>query len=93
MATSTPGGELKLLFGGNGHSRGDNAGGNGDPGRVAVYWKREPEAETEYISEFTEENRLCEAGFSDESFAYPADRSVTAPPALHDKGNWMTLRL
>ncbi|KAF2124588.1 hypothetical protein P153DRAFT_301965 [Dothidotthia symphoricarpi CBS 119687] len=93
MATSRPGRELKLLFGGNGHSRGDNVGGHGDPGRVAVYWKGEPEAEIVDISEFTEENRLQEAGFSDESFAYPADVSVTTPPELHDKGNWLTLKL
>ncbi|CAO2649705.1 Nn.00g009970.m01.CDS01 [Neocucurbitaria sp. VM-36] len=45
MATAAAGSNIKLMFGGNGHSRGDNVGGNGDPGRVVVYWKGEAEAE------------------------------------------------
>ena len=54
MATARPGSEIKLMFGGNGHSRGGNVGENGDPGRVSVYWKGEVEAEIVDVSEFTE---------------------------------------
>jgi hypothetical protein len=38
MATATPGGQIKLTFGGNGHSRGANVDGDG-AGVVLVYWK------------------------------------------------------
>lgn len=93
MATSHPGGEIKLMFGGNGHSRGDNVGGSGDPGRVSVYWKGEVEAEIVDVSEFIDEYKVQENGFADESFSWPLDKSITKPPELRDKGNWMTLKL
>jgi hypothetical protein len=39
-------------------------------------------------------NLLKEAGFSDEGFAYPADKNVWTPDlGLVDKGNWMTVDL
>jgi hypothetical protein len=90
MATATPGGSLRLMFGGNGHARGSNVGG--DPGVVTVYWKGEPEAEIIDISEFTEENKLQEGGFSAESFAYPAG-AMSPTEGLQDKGNWQTIKL
>lgn len=39
MGTSRAGSSIKIMFGGNGHSRGDFGGvKTGDPGRVAIYW-------------------------------------------------------
>lgn len=94
MATAAAGSSIKLMFGGNGHSRGANAGGNGDPGRVAVYWAGAPETELVDINDLTKETLLQENGFSDESFAFPADMGVWKPEqGLVDKGNWMTLHL
>jgi len=91
MAVSRPGGTIRLQYGGNGHSRGGNMP-NGDPGVVAVYWKGEPEKEIVDTSEFIDQNKLAEAGFSADSFAYPP--GVTKPEeGLVDKGNWMTVKL
>jgi hypothetical protein len=98
MATASAGSSITLMFGGNGHSRG-NFGGveTGDPGTVSVYWAGSKEQEIVDVKEFTEENLLQRNGFSEESFAYPLDTKVTAPgwaPGdLHDKGNWQTLHL
>jgi hypothetical protein len=94
MATAAAGSSITLLFGGNGHSRG-NFGGveKGDPGKVSVYWAGSKEKEIVDVKELTEENLVQRNGFSEESFAYPADTKVTAPPQLHDKGNWQTLHL
>jgi hypothetical protein len=94
MATASAGRSIKLMFGGNGHSRGNNAGGKGDPGRVGVYWGGAPERELVYLKDLNKKNLLKEAGFSDESFAYPADKNVWTPDlGLVDKGNWMTVDL
>ncbi|KAJ4363949.1 hypothetical protein N0V83_009402 [Neocucurbitaria cava] len=93
MATASAGSNIKLLFGGNGHSRGDNVGGHGDPGQVIVYWKGEAGAEIVDVSEFRDEFKVQENGFAEESFAWPPDKSVTKPPDLRDKGNWMTLKM
>ncbi|KAI4636311.1 hypothetical protein J4E83_001265 [Alternaria metachromatica] len=94
MATAAAGSPITLMFGGNGHSRG-NFGGveKGDPGRVSVYWAVSKEKEIVDVKEFTKENLVQDNGFSEESFAYPADLKVTAPPALQDKGNWQTVHL
>jgi hypothetical protein len=82
------------MFGGNGHSRGANAGGDGDAGRVGVYWAGKPETEIADMKELNEMNLVQENGFSEESFAFPADMSVRSPAqGLVDKGNWMTLNL
>ncbi|KAH9862406.1 hypothetical protein J1614_011061 [Plenodomus biglobosus] len=94
MATAGAGETIKLMFGGNGHSRGDMGGvKTGDAGRVAVYWKGEKESEIVDVNEFTEEHKVQENGFAEESFAYPEDKSVVSPPQLQDKGNWMSLKL
>jgi hypothetical protein len=93
MATASAGSSIKLMYGGNGHSRGANAGGKGNPGRVSVYWGGGPGKELADISDLNEKTLLQEAGFSDESFAYPEDQNVWMPPQLQDKGNWMTLKL
>ncbi|KAF1916668.1 hypothetical protein BDU57DRAFT_548325 [Ampelomyces quisqualis] len=94
MATSSPGQSLKLLFGGNGHSRGANAGENGDPGRVGVYWAGLKETELIHLSDLNSSTLVQENGFSEESFSFPADMNVKSPEeGLVDKGNWMTLRL
>ncbi|KAJ4985159.1 hypothetical protein SVAN01_09386 [Stagonosporopsis vannaccii] len=91
MATAKPGGSIKLMFGGNGHSRGANVDG-GDPGKVVVYWKGKKEAEIKDIDEFTKENKLQEKGFAEEAFIWPEDKSVKSPTdGMLDKGNWMTL--
>ncbi|KAI4952782.1 hypothetical protein J4E91_003256 [Alternaria rosae] len=94
MATAAAGSFITLMFGGNGHSRG-NFGGveKGDPGRVAVYWAGSKEKEIVDVKELTKENLMQDNGFSEESFAYPADLEVTAPPVLQDKGNWQTVHL
>ncbi|KZM24298.1 hypothetical protein ST47_g4576 [Ascochyta rabiei] len=93
MATTTPGGSIKLMFGGNGHSRGANVDG-GDPGTVAVYWKGGKEKEIEDIKELNEENRLKQIGFAEEAFVWPEDKNVKAPSeGMLDKGNWMTVEM
>lgn len=92
MVTASAGDIIRLRFGGNGHSRGFDVGGN--PGTVTVYWKGAPEQEITDISEFTPQNSLQSAGFSADSFSYPADPSITSPTqGLVDKGNWMELNL
>lgn len=99
MKTAAPGDSIKLYFGGNGHTRGSNAGGTSNPnplgpGTVSVYWKGAPEQEIVDISEFTAANLLQSNGFSDESFSYPADPNVKTPDqGLVDKGNWQTIKL
>lgn len=91
-ATAAPGGSVNLYFGGNGHARGFNVGG--DPGTVSVYWKGGPEMEIADVSEFTDQNKLQSAGFSADSFSYPADQTITSPVnGLVDKGNWMRLNI
>jgi hypothetical protein len=91
MATAKPGSTLRLMFGGNGHSRGNNMPNN-DPGVVSVYWKGEPEAEITNVNEFNDQNRLQKNGFSEESFSYP--KGVKSPTeGLIDKGNWQSLKL
>jgi hypothetical protein len=46
------------------------------------------------MKELNEMNLVQENGFSEESFAFPADMSVRSPAqGLVDKGNWMTLNL
>jgi len=92
MATAAPGSSIRLRYGGNGHTRGANVGGN--PGIVSVFWKGAPEAEIQYVSELTKHNLLHRQGFADDSFSYPADPNVKTPDAgLVDKGNWMVLNL
>jgi hypothetical protein len=97
MATASAGSDIKLMFGGNGHSRGNFGGVNtGDPGKVSVYWAGGPEKEIVDIKELTFNILLQENGFSDESYAWPEDMRVTDPgpyPLLRDKGNWQTLHL
>jgi hypothetical protein len=94
MATAKPGTSIKLMFGGNGHSRGANVGENGDPGRVGVYWAGAPETEIVYTKDLNADTLLQENGFSEESFAFPGDMGVRTPQqGLVDKGNWMTLKL
>lgn len=92
MATASAGGSIKLMFGGNGHSRGANAGGHGDAGRVAVYWAGKAETELVDVKELNSETLVQENGFSEESFGFPKDMNVQSPEqGLVDKGNWMTL--
>jgi hypothetical protein len=94
MATAKPGGSIKLMFGGNGHSRGANAGENGDAGRVGVYWAGVPETELVDVKDLNSDTLLQENGFSEESFSFPKDKAVRTPQqGLVDKGNWMTLQL
>jgi|TARA_R110002003_G_C695560_1_gene25431 hypothetical protein len=94
MASATPGGTIKLMYGGNGHSRGYNAGGNGDAGRVAVYWAGSPETEIADIKDFSAGFLVQEQGFSEEAFMFPDDEKVVTPAqGLQDKGNWMSLKL
>lgn len=94
MTTAAPGDMIRLRYGGNGHTRGYNAGFEKGPGNVTVYWKGAPEQEITDISEFTAENTLQTQAFAANSFSYPADKSVTAPEAgLVDKGNWFELNL
>jgi hypothetical protein len=85
---------IRLRYGGNGHTRGSNAGSDGSPGTVKVFWKGAPEQEIVDISEFTPNNTLHTQGFADDSFSYPANPSIKSPTqGLIDKGNWMELRL
>jgi hypothetical protein len=99
MKTAAPGESFKLFYGGNGHGRGQNAGGSsnpnpGGPGTVNVYWKGAPEQEINDISEFTSANLLQTNGFADESFMYPADPNIKSPDqGLVDKGFWQTVKL
>lgn len=94
MAQSTPDGSIRLMFGGNGHSRGANVDGSGSAGTVAVYWKGGKEQEIEYSEELTERNKLKEIGFAEEAFVWPADKTVTTSiQGMLDKGNWMTIHL
>lgn len=94
MATAAAGSSIKLMFGGNGHSRGANAGGQGEPGTVSVYWAGKKETEITDMKELNNETLVQENGFSEESFAFPEDKAVWMPQqGLVDKGNWMTLRL
>lgn len=94
MATAIPGGAIKLMFGGNGHSRGANAGGNGDPGKVSVYWTGAPETEIVTVDDLNLDNLLQENDFSEESFAFSADINVQSPEqGLVDEGNWQTILL
>jgi hypothetical protein len=52
MATAHAGGSIKLMFGGNGHSRGNFGGVNtGDPGKVSVYWAGQKEREIVDVKE------------------------------------------
>jgi len=94
MTSAAPGDMIRLRFGGNGHTRGANAGGDSGPGNVTVYWKGKPEQEITDISEFTPANALQTSGFAENSFSYPADPNVKSPvQGLVDKGNWMELKL
>ncbi|KAK3380674.1 hypothetical protein B0T24DRAFT_591127 [Lasiosphaeria ovina] len=96
LATAKPGGSIVLRFGGNGHSRGNGTGENGlhgDPGTVEVFWAGKKETEIKTIDELTDKTSIAKAGFSDESFALPADPNVKDPPGLQDKGNWMTVKM
>lgn len=94
MATVSPGGTIKLRYGGNGHTRGMTAGANNDPGQVSVYWAGAAETEIQTIDEFTDANRIAQAGFADDSFSYPADPSIiSAAQGLVDKGNWMDVTM
>lgn len=89
MTEVAPGGMFRLRYGGNGHTRGSGCLNN-DPGSVNVYWKGKPETEITDIKEFTPDNLLATAGFSANSFSYPADPAVITPnQGLVDKGNWM----
>jgi hypothetical protein len=46
------------------------------------------------VDELTPETLVQENGFSDESFAYPADTDVQTPKqGLHNKGNWQPSKL
>jgi hypothetical protein len=94
MATARAGGNIQLMYGGNGHSRG-NFGGvdTHDPGKVSVYWAGEKEKEIVDVSELTPDLLVQENGFSDESYIWPPDKSVTSGPGFKDKGNWQTVRL
>lgn len=94
MADSVPGGRIKLMFGGNGHSRGARVDGSGDPGSVAVYWKGGREREIVDIGELTADNRLQQIGFAEEAFIWPEDPEVRDPDhGMLDKGNWMTVHM
>ncbi|KAE9992091.1 hypothetical protein Vi05172_g10363 [Venturia inaequalis] len=94
MTTAAPGDMIRLRYGGNGHTRGYNAGFEKGPGNVTVYWKGAPEQEITDISEFTAANTLQSQAFAANSFSYPADKSITSPEdGLVDKGNWFELNL
>ncbi|KAF1942422.1 hypothetical protein EJ02DRAFT_312253, partial [Clathrospora elynae] len=87
MATARAGTSIKLMYGGNGHSRGSFGGHEtGDAGRVGVYWAGGPEREIVHIQDLSSRFLMQENGFSEKSFAWPPDGRVTAPPALKDKG-------
>jgi hypothetical protein len=52
MATAHAGSSIKLMFGGNGHSRGNFGGVNtGDPGKASLYWAGETEKEIADVKE------------------------------------------
>lgn len=52
MATARAGESITLMFGGNGHSRGDFGGEQkAGPGRVGVFWKGVMENEIVYVSQ------------------------------------------
>jgi hypothetical protein len=94
MATAAAGSNITPMFGGNGHSRGANAGGNGNARCVGVYWAGKPETGILHVKELDEMNSVQENGFSEESLAFPADMSVRSPAkGLADKENTMTLNL
>lgn len=94
MAESVAGGQIKLMFGGNGHSRGANVDGSGEAGTVAVYWKGGQEREIEYIEELTSANLLKRIGFAQEAFIWPEAERVSQPSqGMLDKGNWMTVNM
>ncbi|PZC90189.1 hypothetical protein A1F95_09738 [Pyrenophora tritici-repentis] len=94
MATARAGGSIKLMFGGNGHSRGDFGGvQKSGPGMVRVYWKGGVEREIVRVRELTKKNLLQENGFAEESYVWPPDKNVTKAPAMKDKGNWQTVWL
>jgi hypothetical protein len=92
MAKVAAGGMFRLRYGGNGHTRGQNVGG--DPGTVSIYWKGKPGVEIQTVSEFNKDNLLAAQGFSANSFSYPADPNIKSPTqGLVDKGNWMEVTL
>jgi hypothetical protein len=94
MATTAAGSSIMPMYGGNGHSRGNNAGPGGDPGVVGVYWAGKAETEIVDVKELTEETLVQQNGFAEESFSFPADMGIKSPKdGLVDKGNWITLRL
>lgn len=98
MAKAKAGGTLNLLWGGNGHARGANAGGDEGPGTVSIFWAGEKEKEIVLLSELTDEKLVQKGGFAEEAFLWPEDESVKKPgkelgEGLWDKGCWMTLRL
>ena len=94
MATAAAGSSIKLMFGGNGHSRGFRVSDNGDSGRVVVYWGGSAEKELVDLKDLNDDTLAQENGLSEESFAYPADMNVKTPDkGLVDQGDWMTLRL
>jgi len=53
MATARAGSSIRLMFGGNGHSRGDFGGvqRKSGPGRVGVFWKGGVEREIVLVGE------------------------------------------
>jgi len=63
MATAAAGSSIKLMFGGYGHSRRNNAGNEHDGGKVALYWAGEPEKELVDISKLTAETLVQEGSF------------------------------
>jgi hypothetical protein len=94
MATAKPGSNITLLFGGNGHSRGDFGGQRtGDAGTVSVYWGGVPAKELLHVEDLNQHTLVQRNGFSEESFSWPEDKSVVSPPQLKDKGNWQTVVL
>jgi hypothetical protein len=54
MATAAAGSSTTLMFGGNGHSRGDNAGPGGDPSVVSGYWAGKLETEIVGVKDLTD---------------------------------------
>jgi hypothetical protein len=88
MVIASAGGGIKLMFGGNGHSHAYHSGGQGNPGKVAVYWLGEKEKELVDTSALTADTLVQEGEFSDESFAFSADEGVwKSEQGLFDKGN------
>jgi hypothetical protein len=94
MATAQAGSNITLMFGGNGHSRGDFGGERtGDAGTVSVYWGGMPEKELLDVQDLNQDTLVQTNGFAEESFSWPANKSVVSPPELKDKGNWQTVIL